>query len=72
MNNDTIPVQLQIKPLFIAYHNRPVPDCCSTLTSFPRRLARRGGVKRIAATIYNDVRQALKDRLRGVGSSLLE
>ena len=31
-----------------------------------RRLARRGGVKRIAATIYDDVRKALKDRLRDV------
>ncbi|KAF2032686.1 histone-fold-containing protein, partial [Setomelanomma holmii] len=31
-----------------------------------RRLARRGGVKRIAATIYDDVRQALKDRLRSI------
>ncbi|KAL5118123.1 hypothetical protein ACEQ8H_003958 [Pleosporales sp. CAS-2024a] len=30
------------------------------------RLARRGGVKRIAATIYDDVRQALKDRLRSI------
>lgn len=28
-----------------------------------RRLARRGGVKRISASIYNDVRAALKDRL---------
>ncbi|KAJ4419018.1 Histone H4 [Gnomoniopsis sp. IMI 355080] len=28
-----------------------------------RRLARRGGVKRISAGIYNDVRAALKDRL---------
>ncbi|KAK2613808.1 hypothetical protein N8I77_000690 [Diaporthe amygdali] len=29
-----------------------------------RRLARRGGVKRISATVYNEVRAALKDRLR--------
>lgn len=28
-----------------------------------RRLARRGGVKRISAIVYSDVRQALKDRL---------
>ncbi|KAF1839474.1 histone-fold-containing protein [Decorospora gaudefroyi] len=28
-----------------------------------RRLARRGGVKRISATIYDDVRQVLKERL---------
>ncbi|KAJ4368209.1 hypothetical protein N0V83_006565 [Neocucurbitaria cava] len=28
-----------------------------------RRIARRGGVKRISATIYDDVRQALKERL---------
>ncbi|KAH7069037.1 histone-fold-containing protein [Paraphoma chrysanthemicola] len=31
-----------------------------------RRLARRGGVKRIAGTIYDDIRQALKDRLRSI------
>ncbi|THZ06785.1 hypothetical protein D6C95_02251 [Aureobasidium pullulans] len=29
-----------------------------------RRLARRGGVKRISATIYDEVRSALKDRLK--------
>ncbi|KAG9553159.1 hypothetical protein KCU71_g9201, partial [Aureobasidium melanogenum] len=29
-----------------------------------RRLARRGGVKRISATIYDEVRFALKDRLK--------
>ncbi|TIA80067.1 hypothetical protein D6C76_03347, partial [Aureobasidium pullulans] len=29
-----------------------------------RRLARRGGVKRISATIYDEVRAALKDRLK--------
>ncbi|USP76013.1 histone h4 [Curvularia clavata] len=28
-----------------------------------RRLARRGGVKRISAMVYHDIRQALKDRL---------
>jgi histone H4 len=28
-----------------------------------RRLARRGGVKRISATIYDEVRSALKTRL---------
>jgi len=39
------------------------------LTFSSRRLARRGGVKRIAATIYDDVRQALKDRLRAVSFS---
>ncbi|KAH6614077.1 histone-fold-containing protein [Boeremia exigua] len=31
-----------------------------------RRLARRGGVKRISATIYDDVRQALKARLSDI------
>lgn len=36
-------------------------------SSLPRRLARRGGVKRISATIYDDVRAALKDRLTTVG-----
>lgn len=33
------------------------------LTARNRRLARRGGVKRISATIYDEVRQALKARL---------
>ena len=38
------------------------------LTDCPsRRLARRGGVKRISATIYDDVRQALKTKLTEVG-----
>ncbi|KAL6710218.1 hypothetical protein ACN47E_009164 [Coniothyrium glycines] len=31
-----------------------------------RRLARRGGVKRISATIYDDVRQAMKARLTSI------
>lgn len=31
-----------------------------------RRLARRGGVKRISANIYNDVREALCTRLRDI------
>ncbi|KAF3767753.1 hypothetical protein M406DRAFT_20457, partial [Cryphonectria parasitica EP155] len=31
-----------------------------------RRLARRGGVKRISAGIYDDVRAALKDRLTNI------
>jgi hypothetical protein len=39
------------------------------LTCHCRRLARRGGVKRIAATIYDDIRQALKDRVTAVGTS---
>jgi hypothetical protein len=30
------------------------------------RLARRGGVKRISATTYDDIRQALKERLHRV------
>jgi histone H4 len=34
-----------------------------------RRLARRGGVKRISATIYDDVRQALKERLETVSAN---
>jgi histone H4 len=38
---------------------------------FFRRLARRGGIKRIAATIYNDIRMVLKDRLQKVSLSLL-
>ncbi|MCJ1368969.1 hypothetical protein MMC20_000176 [Loxospora ochrophaea] len=32
-----------------------------------RRLARRGGVKRISAAIYDDVRSAMVTRLQGVG-----
>jgi histone H4 len=31
-----------------------------------RRLARRGGVKRISATIYDDIRAALKARLESI------
>ena len=31
-----------------------------------RRLARRGGVKRISGTVYADIRVALKDRLQNV------
>ncbi|KAK7749047.1 hypothetical protein SLS53_001073 [Cytospora paraplurivora] len=36
--------------------------------TFGIRLARRGGVKRISASIYNDVRGALKERLTLVSS----
>ncbi|POS74711.1 histone h4-2 [Diaporthe helianthi] len=41
------------------------PDIRDALIRQPHhsRLARRGGVKRISAQIYNDVRAALKDRL---------
>lgn len=53
----------------------PIKLCVSITARFlhladmlNRRLARRGGVKRIAATIYDDIRQALKDRLRAVSS----
>ncbi|KAJ4322722.1 hypothetical protein N0V94_002240 [Neodidymelliopsis sp. IMI 364377] len=31
-----------------------------------RRLARRGGVKRLSASIYDDIRQALRERLRDI------
>ncbi|KAJ4301519.1 hypothetical protein N0V90_003612 [Kalmusia sp. IMI 367209] len=31
-----------------------------------RRLARRGGVKRISATVYDDIRTALKERLKTI------
>ncbi|KAF1362812.1 hypothetical protein EJ07DRAFT_106292 [Lizonia empirigonia] len=31
-----------------------------------RRLARRGGVKRISATVYDEVRQAMKARLHDI------
>ena len=37
------------------------------LMVFKRRLARRGGVKRINGFIYQDVRNAMKDRLELVG-----
>jgi len=37
-----------------------------------RRLARRGGVKRISADIYDHARQALRDFLRDVFLLLLE
>ena len=45
--------------------------CSNLVTSvavltFPSRLARRGGVKRISATIYDDTRAALKKRLIAV------
>ncbi|KAH8889726.1 histone H4 [Thozetella sp. PMI_491] len=35
-------------------------------TSPALRLARRGGVKRLSAMIYNDIRSALKERLRTI------
>jgi histone H3/H4 len=38
------------------------------LTSVYSRLARRGGIKRISRMIYDDVRQALKERLERVRS----
>ncbi len=41
------------------------------LTYLRRRLARRGGVKRIAGTIYDDVRQAMKSRLTHVCRNLV-
>ena len=31
-----------------------------------RRLARRGGIKRISSTVYEDIRDALRDRLRTI------
>jgi histone H3/H4 len=34
-----------------------------------RLLARRGGVKRLSATIYDDIRHALRERLRNVSHS---
>jgi hypothetical protein len=55
MDQDQLKCTLQLHP-------RPK----NALISISRRLARRGGVKRIAATIYDDIRQALKDRLRTV------
>ncbi|RKU46857.1 hypothetical protein DL546_008496 [Coniochaeta pulveracea] len=48
-----------------AKRHRKMPKDCIYGISKPdiRRLARRGGVKRISATIYGDARQALKERL---------
>ena len=36
------------------------------LSILHRRLARRGGVKRISGTIYDDVRSAMTDRIKAV------
>ena len=41
------------------------------LTINRRRLARRGGVKRLSAPIYEDTRDAIKDRLALVSGMLL-
>ncbi|EFQ30757.1 histone H4 [Colletotrichum graminicola] len=48
-------------------HRKIVKDCIRGITKPAiRRLARRGGVKRISATIYDDARSALDAWLRGV------
>ncbi|KAK3390571.1 histone-fold-containing protein [Podospora didyma] len=45
-------------------HRKVAKDCIRGITKPTiRRLARRGGVKRISGAIYDDVRHALKDRL---------
>ncbi|THW68313.1 hypothetical protein D6D19_08984 [Aureobasidium pullulans] len=47
------------------YHGKILRDNINGITKGSiRRLARRGGVKRISATIYDEVRAALKDRLK--------
>ncbi|THX80729.1 hypothetical protein D6C81_06785 [Aureobasidium pullulans] len=47
------------------YHSKILRDNINGITKGSiRRLARRGGVKRISATIYDEVRAALKDRLK--------
>lgn len=33
---------------------------------FIRRIARRGGVKRISGTIYDEIREAMKNKIRMV------
>ena len=38
----------------------------SMLKVFRSRLARRGGIKRISGTIYDDARQAMIDRIKAV------
>jgi hypothetical protein len=52
-------------------HEPPAPyqttNFRTLLTIQLRRLARRGGVKRISGAIYEDMRRELKERLRVVG-----
>jgi len=46
-------------------HRKVIKDCIRGITKPAiRRLARRGGVKRISATVYDEVREALKSRLQ--------
>ncbi|KAK4040246.1 histone-fold-containing protein [Parachaetomium inaequale] len=48
-------------------HRKIIKDCIRGITKPAiRRLARRGGVKRISATIYDDAREALKTFLSTV------
>ncbi|KAM0239316.1 hypothetical protein ACHAPO_003287 [Fusarium lateritium] len=48
-------------------HRKVLRDCIHGITKPAiRRLARRGGVKRISATIYDDIRVALKARLESI------
>ncbi|KAH8912392.1 histone H4 [Coniochaeta sp. PMI_546] len=51
--------------VFGGKRHRKIPRDCIRGISKPdiRRLARRGGVKRISAMIYDDVRLAMKERL---------
>lgn len=41
-------------------------DCKESADDLRRRLARRGGIKRISASVYDEARQALKARLTSV------
>ncbi|KAK7449102.1 histone H4 [Colletotrichum acutatum] len=48
-------------------HRKPMRDCIRGITRPAiRRLARRGGVKRISAMVYDDVRSAMKTWLESV------
>ncbi|KAH0427846.1 histone H4 [Colletotrichum camelliae] len=48
-------------------HRKIMKDTIRGITKLAiRRLARRGGVKRISAMIYDEARTALKDRLTGI------
>ncbi|KAJ4390233.1 hypothetical protein N0V85_007432 [Neurospora sp. IMI 360204] len=51
----------------IKRHRKIIKDTIRGITKPAiRRLARRGGVKRISAGIYDDIRAALKDRLQAI------
>ncbi|KAL0944438.1 histone H4 [Colletotrichum truncatum] len=48
-------------------HRKVVKDCIRGITKPAiRRLARRGGVKRISASIYDEARSAIAERIRQI------